>query len=258
MRRRVHILVVDDDRLMVRTLVDILRIKGYHAHPAHSAQEALEKMEKEKIDCVLSDIRMPGVSGVELCRAIKERNPLLPVVLMTAYSDDGLIRDGLKEGAIAVLLKPLNINAILTFFSSLRTKRSIAIVDHDPDFCRTGGDILRERGFSVTTHTDPLKALKRLDGKIDMILLGMKPGGVNGLDTLKKIREQYPHIPVILVTGCREDMAESIGSALAMGTHTCLYKPLQTEELLETITEVYYWDLGRVLQPGRKRDRNKG
>ncbi|MBW2559480.1 MAG: response regulator [Deltaproteobacteria bacterium] len=160
MSARAHILVVDDDRRMVRTLVDILRIKGHHAHPAHSEQEALEKLEKEKIDCVLSDIRMPGVSGVGLCRTIKERKPLLPVILMTAYSDDRMVRDGLKEGAIAILPKPLDIDAILPFFSSLREKCSIATVDDDPGFWITGEELLRERGFSVTTYTDPLKALE--------------------------------------------------------------------------------------------------
>jgi len=247
-----HILVVDDDRRMVRTLVDILRIKGHHAYPAHSAREALEMLEKEQIDCVLSDIRMPGVSGVDLCRTIKEKNPLLPVILMTACPPDRMVRNGLEGSAIAVLPKPLEINAILPFFSSLLRKPSIAIVDDDPDLCTTGGAILRERGFSVTTYIDPPKVLKTLGEKIHMLLLGIKPGGSDSLDILRKIREQSPHVTVILVTDNRREMAESIESALAMGAHTCLYRPLQTEELLKTITEAYYRDLGRTLPTWKK------
>ena len=119
MKTEVHILVVDDNHRMARTLTDIFRIKGYHAHSAHSAKEALEKIGKEKIDCVLSDIRMPKVGGVELCRAIKEKDPDLPVVLMTAYTEDKLLSDGLNEGALAVLPKPLDVDALLDFFSSL-------------------------------------------------------------------------------------------------------------------------------------------
>jgi len=253
MSTRAHILVVDDDRRMVRTLVDILRIDGNHASPAHSAQEALETLEREQIDCVLSDIRMPGVSGVELCRTIKKRDPLLPVILMTAYSDDRLVQDGLREGAIAVLPKPLDINTILPFFSSLLRGRSIAIVDDDHDFCVAVRKILKEEGFSVATYTDPLKALKRLDKETHMVLLGMKPGGADGLDILRRIRERHPHM-TILVTACRGEMEASTGSALAMGVHACLYKPLQTEELLRTVTDVYYRDLGRTLPTGKKEE----
>lgn len=253
MTTRAHILVVDDDRRMVRTLVDILRIDGNHAYPAHSAQEALETLEKEQIDCVLSDISMPGVSGVELCRTIKERNPLLPVILMTAYSNDGMVREGLREGAIAVLPKPLDINAILPFFSSLLRGRSIVIVDDDHAFCATVRKILKKGGFSVTTYTDPLKVLERLDEEIHMVLLGMEPGGTNDLDILREIRDRHPHV-TIFVTACRGEMEESIGSALAMGAHTCLYKPLQTEELLRTVTKVYYRDLGRTLPTWKKEE----
>lgn len=257
MNKKVRILVVDDDRRMARTLADIFRVKGYGVNTAHSAKEALEKIEKGEIDCVLSDIKMPNVSGVELCRAIKEKTPDLPVILMTAYTDDRLVKEGLEKGAITVISKPLDINALLGFFSSLRKEHTVAIVDDDPNFCKTLGDILKERGFSVTHHTDPRNLLERLDEKIHVILLDMKLGETNGLDVLKKIRKKYPHMPVILVTGYREEMAESIEKALSITAHTCLYKPLQIEELIETMTEVYHQELGRVLgQPARRKNRN--
>lgn len=119
MSDKLRILIVDDDRRMARTLVDILRVKGYEVEGAHSASEALEKLGGDRFDCVLSDIRMPGVNGVDLYRAIKGRQPDLPVVLMTAYSDDKRVKEGLEGGAIRVFFKPLDINALLEFLSSL-------------------------------------------------------------------------------------------------------------------------------------------
>ena len=59
------------------------------------------------------------MDGVELYRAIKARQPDLPMVLMTAYSTNKLVKEGLEEGAIAALTKPLDINALLAIFSSL-------------------------------------------------------------------------------------------------------------------------------------------
>ena len=86
MDRQLRILVVDDDRRMTKTLVDILRVKGYDPEPAHSGEEALEKIRGSQFDCLLTDIRMPGMDGVDLFQAIGEIQPQLPVVLMTAYT----------------------------------------------------------------------------------------------------------------------------------------------------------------------------
>jgi len=248
---------VDDDRRMSRTLADIFQVKGYGVDTAHSEKEAMEKIEDSQFDCVLSDIKMPEMSGVELHHAIKKKNPDLPVVLMTAYSNDRLVKEGLEDGVISVLPKPLDINTILGFLSSLRKEHSVVIVDDDPNFCKTLGDILTERDFSVTRHTNPNELLEVLDKKTHMVLLDMKLGKTSGLDVLKKIREKHLLMPVILVTGYREEMAESIEKAISIGAHTCLYKPLQIEELLKTITEVYHQELGRSLgQPPRKKDRD--
>ena len=155
MSEKLSILVVDDDPSMAKTLVDIFRVKGHQAEAAHSGPEALAKVTQAHFECVLTDVKMPEVNGVELYRAIKARRPDLPVVLMTAYSTDSLVKEGLEEGVIAALTKPLDINALLSFFSALRKERSIVIVDDNPEFARTLGDILRARGFAVTQITDP-------------------------------------------------------------------------------------------------------
>ena len=126
MRKKIRILVVDDDLRMVKTLVDILKVKGYEAEGTNSGYEAQEKLAEKNFDCVLADIKMPQMNGVELYRAIKAIQPDLPVVLMTAYFTDKLVEEGLEEGAIASLVKPLDINLFARFllFSAKRTIHS--------------------------------------------------------------------------------------------------------------------------------------
>ena len=247
MSDKFRILIVDDDQRMARTLKDILEVKGYETDVAHSGPEALEKVAETHFDCLITDIKMPEVNGVELYRAVKERHPDLPVVLMTAYSHDKLVKDGLEEGAIAVLTKPLDINALISFFSTLRKEQSIVIVDDDPQFCKTLGDILRSRGFGVTEMADPKDVMETLKPHSQVVILDMKLNGMNGLDLLKEIRERHPHLPVILVTGYRNEMAQAIEAALKINAYTCLYKPLQIEELLELLTEIHHQELAHVL-----------
>jgi two-component system, NtrC family, response regulator HydG len=248
------ILVVDDDQMMARTLHDILRASGYQAETAHSGPEALEMLEGQPFDCVLSDIKMPGVSGVKLYGSIKARQPDLPVVLMTAYSTDALVQEGLEAGAIAVLTKPLDLNRLLAFFSSLRRKPSIVIVDDDPHFCRTLGDILRARGFAVAQITDPHAVTEQVEDDGQVILLDMKLNSINGLDVLWEIRKRHPHLPVILVTGYRQEMGASVEAALRLGAYTCFHKPLQIEKLLQALTQIHHRELGRLLgHPARRK-----
>lgn len=254
MSKKLRILIVDDDRSMAKTLVDILTAKGYEAEAAYSGPEALNKVKKDHFDSVLTDIRMPEVNGVELFRAIKAIQPDLPVVMMTAYSTDALVEEALEEGAIATLTKPLDIHLLLSFFDALRKERAIVIVDDDPQFCKTLGDILRVRGFAVSVVTDASNVAQALKPEGQLVLLDMKLNAIGGLEVLKDIREQYPKMPVIMVTGYRQEMAGAIEAALKISAYACLYKPFEVEELLQVAAEIRNQELGRILgQPVRKR-----
>ncbi len=119
MSDKLCVLLVDDDHKMVKTLIDILKVEGYEVKAAYSALEALEQMAEVQFDCVLSDIKMPDLNGVELYRAIKARQPDLPVVLMTAYFDDKLVKEGLEEGVYTCLYKPFEIEDLIRLLTDI-------------------------------------------------------------------------------------------------------------------------------------------
>ncbi|MBM4431059.1 MAG: response regulator [Chloroflexi bacterium] len=251
MGQELHILIVDDDRLMANTLRDILRLKGYLADTAYCGAEALASLEREPFGCVLSDIKMPDIHGVDLYRAIQARYPTLPVVLITAYARDELVRQGLEEGVIACLSKPLDINRLLALFDSLRKERSVVLVDDDALFCRTLGDILRARGFLVTEITDPHQVLSRIQPDGQVMLLDLRLNHITGLDVLREIRKSHPRLPVILLTGYREQMAPLVEAAQKLTAYACLYKPLQIDHLLQTLTRIAQQELGSLLTSRR-------
>ena len=247
MDKSLRILVVDDNEMMSKTLKDILKIKGHVAEVAHTGTEALKKLEQNNFACVLSDIKMPGLNGVDLFREIKTRQPDIPVVLMTAYATTNLIQEGLDEGVVAVLKKPLDLDLLLKFLDYLKQERSVIIVDDDPEFSKTLADILQTRDFSVIQIIDPYYVMENLKSDNPIVLLDMKLNGQNGLDILYQIRKQYPQMPVILVTGYRDEVSNAIETAMKINAYTCFYKPLQIEKLLETLTKIHHENLGRVL-----------
>ena len=80
-----RILVVDDNEMLCRFTCEILRGEGFYAVSATSATQALNAFEKDTFDLLVTDFRMPGMSGLDLARAIRSRKPEFPVIVMSAY-----------------------------------------------------------------------------------------------------------------------------------------------------------------------------
>lgn len=239
MNENLNVLVVDDDRRMVKTICDILLVKGHSAEPAFCGEEAIEKVKAKDFDCVLMDLKMEGIDGIETLRMIKKVAPGLPVVMMSAYATEEQMEEARKEGAYSILTKPVDIQLVLSFLSLLRKEESVLIVDDDPEFCRTLKDILESRGCQVETEGRAGKVLERMEKDYKLlVLLDIKVGNTDGVDILRKIRARYPTKPVVLITGNRDEVAGSIEKGRKIGAYTCLYKPFETEGLIRIIEEV--------------------
>lgn len=247
MNKKLRILIVDDDKRMAGTLVDILNSKGFQAEAAFSGPEALELAREKKFDSLLTDIKMPVMNGVELYRAFHVIQPEAPVVFMTAFASDHIIQEGIDEGAIGILDKPLDINLLLNFFSSIIDERPIVIVDDDPNFCKTIGEILQEGGFSVSALNENEHFEELIFQDNQLILLDMKLNDISGLEVLKIIKNKSLSQPVVLVTGYQNEMAAAIETALKLSAHICLYKPLEIDKLFGVIDEVHNLELSRII-----------
>nr|CAA9289015.1 metal dependent phosphohydrolase [uncultured Armatimonadetes bacterium] len=106
---RARILLVDDDDLLRDTFSVTLASFGYAADSAASGEEALRMLRERAYDLVLSDVVMPGLSGLELADAVSRRHPDVPVVLLTGHSHADLAKSALRYGAADFLAKPVNI-----------------------------------------------------------------------------------------------------------------------------------------------------
>src|SRR5690606_24765260 len=101
-----HVLVVDDEGAIRYSVSKTLQRVGYNVNEAASGEEALEMMKADRYDVVLTDIRMPGLTGVELLKRIKDIAPDAIVILMTGYASLGTAVEALRLGAHDYLIKP--------------------------------------------------------------------------------------------------------------------------------------------------------
>lgn len=102
------ILVVDDEPEICRTLKNYLTLSGFTIYTANSGAEALELIAKEKIHIVLSDIKMPQMTGLELLEEIRHIDFSIQVIMMTGFSTFDITLQALEKGATDYILKPFN------------------------------------------------------------------------------------------------------------------------------------------------------
>lgn len=104
--------IVDDDRFIRIGLGRLVRSIGYEAVLFDDATAVLAFTGVRSLLCILADLQMPGMGGVELIQILAVRAPALPVVAMTAYPDDMIRQRALDAGAVAYLTKPFDANQL--------------------------------------------------------------------------------------------------------------------------------------------------
>jgi FixJ family two-component response regulator len=105
--------IIDDDQAMRAALVRLIRSLGYVARGFASAEEFIEAGVMPGCSCVITDVQMPGMSGIHLTRLLAERQSQMPVILITARTEPGLERVALASGAVAFFRKPIDITAFI-------------------------------------------------------------------------------------------------------------------------------------------------
>jgi two-component system response regulator HydG len=106
------ILLVDDDTAILTALSEAISDDGFDVTTAPSAEAALGRIGSARVDVVLSDLRMPGMDGLELLRLLRDRAPSVDVVIMTAYQDLPTVATAMREGARDFLVKPLDLHQV--------------------------------------------------------------------------------------------------------------------------------------------------
>ncbi|HPO14567.1 MAG TPA: sigma-54 dependent transcriptional regulator [Candidatus Hydrogenedentes bacterium] len=107
------VLVTEDDRVQREIISDILRLAGYEVRTVASGTESLEMLRSEEVDVLLSDLKMPGMDGLELLRRAKHLRPDTEVVIMTAHATIKTAVTAMKEGAADYLEKPFDKDELL-------------------------------------------------------------------------------------------------------------------------------------------------
>jgi FixJ family two-component response regulator len=112
-RDRRVVCIVDDDASLRRSLKNLLMSLGFRVETFPSAEAFLESDHRDNIGCVVLDVRMAGMSGVDLLRHLSATGSAIPAIMLTAHIDDETRRRSLEAGAVAFLGKPVRSTALI-------------------------------------------------------------------------------------------------------------------------------------------------
>ncbi|AYE36609.1 transcriptional regulator [Borrelia turcica IST7] len=107
------VLVADDEKNIREGIATYLEEEGFFVFTASDGEEAIETIENEKIDVIISDLRMPQLSGEQLLKIVKDKNPNMPFIILTAHGTVDSAVDAMREGAYDFLTKPVDLERLL-------------------------------------------------------------------------------------------------------------------------------------------------
>lgn len=116
------IAIIDDDELLRIALEDLMTAVGLPAQAFASAEDFLGSGQLQHTSCVIADVRMPGMSGLELQARLKSDHRRIPIVFITAHGDKNLRMQALREGAVEFLQKPFDDDVLLEYVRAALSK----------------------------------------------------------------------------------------------------------------------------------------
>ena len=175
------ILIVDDDGSMRHMLSLILKREGYEVQAVGKGSEALDLVASESYDFILSDVVMPGMGGLELLLALKEKKVEATVIMMSAYGNLGTAVEAMKRGAYDYISKPFRPDEVLLALRKAEERENLR-----KENLRLRQEVLREYSFGN--------------------IVGKSPKMMQLFDTIKKISEYKTSVLIIGESGTGKEM----------------------------------------------------
>ena len=246
-KEKERVLVIDDEESIQKSLPLVLTGEGYDVTVVGTGGEGLEKFNQYPYDAVILDYKLPDTDGLNVARAIKELDPKVALIFVTAYSSIETALTVMKLGAFDFLEKPLQKDTVLSALRrSLLTKKlmeqgekaldrpNILVVDDEHVIRFSLEESLKAAGYSCRSCASGHEALRKVEEELFHILIAdLKLEDMEGTELIRKVREYFPEMMAIVITGVPS--VTNAVDALKAGAFDYIMKPLEPEDVLSRI-----------------------
>lgn len=229
-------LIIDDNEELAENIREVLELEfdDVEVDLAPTGERALELVAEHQYDLVITDMRMPGIGGAEVVKKIQELRPGTPILVMTAYAEDGLLNDAQDSGAFGVVLKPIDLGRLVeTIERVYRADAKILLVDDDRDLRANLLEAVQTcMEGTVAVPAANLAAARRVMAQVEFkgAIVDMRLPDGRGHELVNELREAG--LPVIVISGYAEELEDS-----KLEADRVLSKPFDTQALIDAVGE---------------------
>ncbi len=199
--RRGCVLIVDDQMGLAENIAEVLQGVGFQTEVAGSAEEGLERVARGGITAVVTDFKLPGASGAQLIEELRRRGERIPVLMMSAYTDEGTIDQSRAAGAWLFLPKPVPLSTLIDAFESLARQPATALlVDDEEHLAQNLAEALTAVGHEVVVTHSAAEALAQ-NRRVHTAVLDVRLPDGTGLDVARQLRARDPAIQILFISG---------------------------------------------------------
>lgn len=227
-----RVLVVDDNIAFAENVAEILADEGDEVMIAGSGREAIALARQHRFDVLVSDMRMPEMSGPEVVRELRRIDAGLPAIIVSAYSADDALAEARHLGVLGVLPKPVPVARLIALLKVARRDGLVAVVDDDVAFADNLREILGDAGYA-TVVVNKVSEVELLEGAplfaavVDLCM----PGGADG-EAMRRLAASFPSLPIVVATGHPEVTSP-------IDARARLEKPVKPDALVAELDELH-------------------
>ncbi|MDX2503577.1 MAG: response regulator [Gammaproteobacteria bacterium] len=251
---KAKLLLVDDSKTCRKLIKPSLEQEGFEVIEAENGEQALKIIRNSKIDIIISDVDMPILDGITLCRIIRQQEKLdTPVLLLSSQQTDKAIISGFNAGADDYIIKsdrsatrkvvvPELLSRIQRLMNSSHSQgrpERILVVEDSATILHQIKKSLLIQGFLVDVATDGLSAWEKLNSNLyDLVITDYDMPYVDGLELCTRIRQsnQFENLPIIIETG-KDSRADQV-KIRSIGIQAFITKPFSPDRMVAEVERV--------------------
>ncbi len=229
------ILVVDDNVDLAQSIADLLQGVGHDASCVSTGEDALDALGADSFDIALLDLKLPGISGMQVFRRILREHSSCRTIMMSGYRLPQMISEVITGGPVEVLDSRHAMNDVPLRLANIKDGGIVLMVQDEPRFAESLARYLGREGHTpavIYRRQDVQQQLK--SGKADVLILDLRQPVLYALDCYLHTLEQGRRIPTVLISTTQKnlpyrDVFRSFENTM------CLFKPFSPEVLFNTI-----------------------
>ena len=249
------ILVIDDSPMFCKGINTILKPLTENIHLASDGESGLKLIDKNNYDLIVTDIVMPGINGLDLCKKLRRNKTAkqIPIIIVSQFDTQNDILKGFQTGANAYISKNEVSSSLLNSAKKLLEKnalykmKTILVVENSIVINSIICNFLNNNGFKTIKALNGIEADNLLrEFKVDLIISDIELPESNGLEFCRKVKESKDFYSIPFIAMSVNDNKNYIRSSMNLGADAFIIKPFVMEELLSIIDRILSEEFRRV------------